>query len=409
MIRRRHVFYIEGYDPQGISGYFRLFRRELTRAGKLWPIQSVVSEPELDADGIAGRWQVETKGPNWQVSTTYEFLRLEDLIRKDLDRSMVVRFFRVMAVFFENLLNGTTYRVFRASWRFGLFYVYPTLLFALAVLGPAALGLALWRVLQGPLLGWAAASIAVAMAVALYAVTWKFKDRWFVLQLVEDWLWGHDWIYGKRPDFDARLDAFAQRIVARAQQGGVDELIVFGHSAGATVLIPVIARALEIDPAFARAVPRLTIATLGSALPLAALHPRGRQVRDAVARVAVEPSLTWVDCQARKDVINFTHFDTVSGIGLDIGPERCNPIIWQVRHRDMLEEETYRRIRWNFFRVHYQFVMANNLRAPYDYFMFVCGPAPLTDWVEHRAAMHEQFAPDASYTPPETPALRPAV
>jgi hypothetical protein len=172
------------------------------------------------------------------------------------------------------------------------------------------------------------------------------------------------------------------------------------------VLPPVSARARAIDPDFARAVPRLSIATLGSALPLAALHPRGRQVREAVARVAIEPSLTWVDCQARKDVINFTHFDTVTGIGLDVGAARCNPTIWQVRHRDMLNEETYKRIRWNFFRVHYQFVMGNDLRAPYDYFMFVCGPAPFTDWVEFRADMHRQFAADATYTPP---ALRPAV
>ncbi len=141
LIRRRHVFYIEGYDPQGISGYFRLFRRELTRACKLWPIQSVVSEPERDTDGIAGRWHAETKGPNWQVSTAYEYPRLEDLIRNDLERSMTKRFFCAMSVFFENLLNGTTFRVFRASWRFGIFYVYPTILFALAVLGPAVVGL----------------------------------------------------------------------------------------------------------------------------------------------------------------------------------------------------------------------------------------------------------------------------
>ena len=31
MIRRRHVFYIPGYDPRGVPPYYRLFRSELRR------------------------------------------------------------------------------------------------------------------------------------------------------------------------------------------------------------------------------------------------------------------------------------------------------------------------------------------------------------------------------------------
>ena len=50
MIARRHVLYVEGYDPQGISGYARLFRRELTRTCKLWPIQSVVKWNDARAE-----------------------------------------------------------------------------------------------------------------------------------------------------------------------------------------------------------------------------------------------------------------------------------------------------------------------------------------------------------------------
>ena len=34
--------------------------------------------------------------------------------------------------------------------------------------------------------------------------------------------------------------------------------------------------------------------------------------------------------------------------------------------------------RWKFFRVHFQFVMANERPNAYDFFMIVCGPIPLT-------------------------------
>jgi hypothetical protein len=30
--------------------------------------------------------------------------------------------------------------------------------------------------------------------------------------------------------------------------------------------------------------------------------------------------------------------------------------------------------------MHYQFIMANEARSPYDFFMLVCGPASVTDW-----------------------------
>ena len=35
--------------------------------------------------------------------------------------------------------------------------------------------------------------------------------------------------------------------------------------------------------------------------------------------------------------------------------------------------------RWQFFRVHFQFVMANERPNAYDFFMIVCGPMPLTE------------------------------
>nr|HMM92906.1 hypothetical protein [Bradyrhizobium sp.] len=40
--------------------------------------------------------------------------------------------------------------------------------------------------------------------------------------------------------------------------------------------------------------------------------------------------------------------------------------------------EHYDKFRWQFFRVHFQFVMANEVPNAYDFFMIVCGPVPLS-------------------------------
>jgi hypothetical protein len=46
----------------------------------------------------------------------------------------------------------------------------------------------------------------------------------------------------------------------------------------------------------------------------------------------------------------------------------------------MLSPDSIRRMQWNLLRMHYQFIMANEARSPYDFFMLVCGPASVTDW-----------------------------
>jgi hypothetical protein len=64
----------------------------------------------------------------------------------------------------------------------------------------------------------------------------------------------------------------------------------------------------------------------------------------------------------------------------------------------MVRPEFYSKLHWNLFRMHYQFIMANDLRAPYDYFMLVCGPLPVEEWASDKPETVESFAADATYT-----------
>jgi hypothetical protein len=94
--------------------------------------------------------------------------------------------------------------------------------------------------------------------------------------------------------------------------------------------------------------------------------------------------------------MNFWEFDPVEGIGVQAGPQRCNPLVWNLRLRDMLNDEFINRNRINFFRLHYQFIMANDKRAPYDFFMLVCGPLPVATWARDPRAALARFADDVA-------------
>src|SRR5262249_25205410 len=127
--------------------------------------------------------------------------------------------------------------------------------------------------------------------------------------------------------------------------------------------------------------PRIVLLTLGGNYPIVGYQKAAKFFRDHLRRLAIEPSIDWIDCQARKDVMNFFDFDPLTSHGIDVGDDRRNPIIVPIRFRDMIRPENYGLFRWKFFRVHFQFVMANEVRHAYEFFMIVCGPVPLRERV----------------------------
>jgi pimeloyl-ACP methyl ester carboxylesterase len=380
VITRRHIFYVAGNDPRGVDSYYRLFQRELLRFEKVSSVEASVSELHIEADKPNAHWSVTAQNAQWHVTTTYDFLRWDDLIAANMKRPMWQRYLLAFICFFKNLADGTIARIFLASWQCGLLYIYPTIGLILTLVGPLALG---WCVAHlasdfAGLAGWWPLIAGCIAAAVSFPIAVRIANKAFVAQLTEARLWYDDWACRRRPDYIERTDTFARQIIAKTRAGNVDEVLIIGHSGGGAVALLVLARALEIDPTFALAVPHAALATLGSLLPITALHRHADQTREAIRRVASEPSVTWVDIQARPDPMNFYRFDPIRDVGLNVD-KQCNPMIWRFSMKDLVSPERYQRLRWNFFRMHFQFIMANDRPVWYDYFMMVCGPMSLAD------------------------------
>jgi hypothetical protein len=398
LIRRRHVFYVEGYDSRGAEGYHRLFGRELARFVATWGAEASLSELAVDSHDIA-HWTIETTGANWRTSTRYEFVRFEHVVNAAARRPLWRQIPRTLQWTYDDLVSGALLRTVRAAWRFAmhLILLQAPLLAWLVVTIAAGWGaaLAIERATGAPL------PIALvggaAICAVLFAALRLLVDRSLMLQVANGWPLMRDFARGRPTGYEQPVEAFAARLVAAARAGEADEILVVGHSAGGLTAPIVVTRALELDPDLGRHGPRVTLITVGSLLPAFALHPAAERMRAAVRRLAVEPAVRWVDCQARKDIMNFWDFDPVGGVGVEVGPERINPIIWPLRLRDMLTDAAYDRLRGSQFRMHYQYVMANDQRAPYDYFLLVCGPVPATEWAAHPDAVAKSFGERAAY------------
>src|SRR6478736_868546 len=397
VIARRHVIYVGGYDPQGAEGYYRLFERSWKRFLTIWPLTSKLGPLELDAEDFA-HWDVEAAGPNWRVATRYEFLRQEHMIRANMAEPMTRQIPRALGWAFDYFVSGALLRVLRTSWAFGLVLIYFQMMLiwwlVLSVGGGGLIAYAAAHALGLPVL--LALVIGIACAFAIFALLRPLADRWFVVQINSHWPHLCAFARGERSCFDPLIDACAERLIAAVRADAADEIIVVGHSGGGALAPAVIVRALERDPDIGRRGPPLVLVTLGSIAPGAALHPRAARLRAVFARLAVEPSVLWIDSQSRADVLNFWNFDPVEGIGARVEGRRCNPLIWKVRFGDMLSRQFYWRIRFNFFRLHYQFIMASDRRAPYDYFLLVCGPVPVAAWARDPNGVLAMFAADGS-------------
>jgi len=380
-VQHRHIVYVQGYDPRGLAQYYRMFRTELRKFGRLYHLTTTVSRPQTAPDGERASWSIETKAEDWQTRTSYDFLRFEDLIQRDLAAPILGTLLRAIWIYWRLVFRGTIARFWKANWRFATFITYPHVLLlaeALCSLG-IALGIALAMNAAGlPRVFGIAAAIPVF--VALLGTVLKYtENQTYLLYLLSDTIWTWQFSHRQRPEWDQRIDRFAEYLVKVARESDAEEIVVVGHSSGSFLGTEILARALKLDPSLGRHGPRIVLLTIGGNFPIVGFHATSKDFRDHLRLLAVEPSIDWIDCQSRKDVMNFYPFDPIAGHGIDVGPSRRNPTIVPVRFREIIKPEHYNVFRWKFFRVHFQFVMANERPHAYDFFMIVCGPIPLRD------------------------------
>jgi hypothetical protein len=134
-VQHRHIVYVQGYDPRGLAQYYRMFRTELRKFGRLYQLTTTVSRPKTAPDGESASWSIETKASDWQTRTSYDFLRFEDLIQRDLAAPILGTVLRAIWIYWRLVFRGTIARFWKANWRFATFITYPHLLLLVEALG----------------------------------------------------------------------------------------------------------------------------------------------------------------------------------------------------------------------------------------------------------------------------------
>lgn len=370
-VTRRAVFFIGGYDPKTPAAFFGRMRKEIQRFDLVWGTETQILNQPCLPDDESGHVTITACSlpEGWSTQTDFSFLALDPIVLSDFNRPVLNRLLRYLAAFSGFIIEGSAQRFFLKAWRFGLYFLYPFLtLVAFALLGGlTALLVCVWLGL---------ASIAIGLAVFFLALS-VFGRRWSTLHLMDLWSFSSQFMRSQRPDAEALLQRFASRIVDKAEAERYDEIILIGHSTGGMLILDVAARCLSLDPDFSQRAPEVSILTLGSTALKAGYSKAAKEFRKRMRQLIADPHLRWVEVQCLTDPINFYKTDPVREMKLDQQTRSEFPLIRTVRIKDMLQPDSYRRIKRNFFRVHYQYIFGNTKAYWYDFFQICCGPNTL--------------------------------
>ena len=389
-VARRRVVHISGFEPVEPSGLDRRMKSGLRKFGELWKSPATTTDPAVAPDGRSIVWTVRAEGPNWATDTRYTVLRWDHLMAPYTERPWVMRILHGYKALGEFAVTGTIFRYFRANIRYGLFVIYPILiLLGVALLGVLA-GIVAAR-LGIPL----AAVTAPLLGLAVFAGLLKVVGDYVYLDFaLSDWAFAADLARRDVEGLEETLTQFAGEVGRAMRDAEADEVLLSSVSLGAVMLVEALSRAYAADPELDRHADKAAFLTVGSSILKIGLHPAAAGLREVVGRIGAEPSLFWVEYQAKVDPINFYKTDPVADLGM---APTGKPIVRQVRIRDMMTPEAYRKATRSSLALHRQFVLPNARRYFYDFYQISFGPLALARRVRLGQKAGTAFAADGAF------------
>lgn len=382
-VRRRRVFYIPGFDPLQTRRYRQFYRTE-------GPRQAAISGYALEVGrkpaGMAHGWSVEAQIDGETVQTVIEVLAWADIIGASMRRSIGATYGQMLQTAWIYVATGALFRLGRLRKGPTLAALYPVVMLSLQ---------ALVAVLAGWALGAAVAGLVPVRGAGLFGlvagggVVWlllrAFKrwDRWFLAHyLMHDYAFSAGLRGAYPPPLVARMEVFRARIAAALAEDW-DEVLVVGHSSGAILGVTILADLVR-EGLPARG-PALGFLTLGQVVPMVSFLPEARKLRGDLAYLSARDEVAWVDVTAPGDGCAFALCDPVAVTG--VAPEAKRwPLVISCAFTQTFSPERWRKMRFRWFRLHFQYMCAFDRPGDYDYFRVTAGPLTLRARYAGRAA-----------------------
>jgi hypothetical protein len=373
----RRVFFIAGFDPKSPRYYHRLYRELAAhRPPGAEGVDGLPVQvgPRRRLNDWADEWDVHWpgNGKNDGLHTRYTLLRWDDIVRAHWERTAS----NVLRDHWNFYVDGSRQNLFSRAWRVSrlnwFFIVFPLgvalLIAALWLLAALAVGAAL------PSHRWGHLALGLGAAAGAWWSWRRLSHR-----LGSDWLmrlygFSHAQAEGRVAELEPRVDAMASLIAQAARESPeCQELLIVGHSTGATLAASALSRVLARNPDLGHTGPQLNLLTLGHCIPLVYYFATAHQLRNELDALTDRPQLTWVDYTAPADWAGCGRVPPWHRPGRAL-LHRLSP-----RFPKILTAEHYRSLKRNRLAMHMQYLKPADHAGRYDLLAFTAGPGTLRE------------------------------
>ena len=395
-VARRRVFYIPGYDPFPPRRYRELYRAEAAAQAAHSGYDIAVGQGASPAG-----WSVRAVIEDAAVTAEVEVLVWSDIVQASMGHGILATYGQLLRTSRAYVGSGALFRLMRLRKGPVIAALYPIGML-LAQLGVALLaarlagaGLALALALPPP---WPWAGLLAAWPVL--AAFRRADRKLYAYYLMHDYAHAAQLGGAYPPELETRMAQFGDRIAA-ALATEADEVLVVGHSSGAHLAVSVLSELIRQGRVPADG-PALSLLTLGQVVPMVSFLPRAARLRADLHFLSAREELAWVDVTAPGDGCAFALCDPVAVTGV-APPDKRWPLVISAAFTRTLTPATWARLRWRFFRLHFQYLCAfDALRGDageYDYFRITAGPLTLGERFARRAPSQSRIeAPASRYT-----------
>lgn len=391
-IRRRHVFFLSGFDPKGAAYYHRIYQEQAALQGAVTGAQYDVSERKTCDKGNAV-WTV----CSGETQTIYEYVRWDDIVRAHWPRGAWQVLWSALCVYALVFREpAALYKIWSVARRTLVALFYPLLYWWIVAALAWAVALGVMLALPGPIGHWGEGVVGAGLSgMAAGVVLWG--GFWLEQRLHTSWLlrifrFADHCATGQVPELSKRWDDLAKQVSNALLKPDTDEVLLVGFSVGSMGAVSAAARLAQLCRDTPHALHKLSLLTLGHCIPLFALMPRAQALRTELASVGANRELVWVDCSSPSDWGSFALVDPVAlCVGAaqgEAGQERTtrtNPLaMMSPRFHTLFHPASYAQLKKNKRRMHMQYLMAGELPGAYDYFLITAGGMSLRERYLHK-------------------------
>lgn len=405
---QRLVVFVGGFDPRGARYYHQMCVRQAA-------LQGAVDERHY---AVSARQALDIASPDggshrhacWQVSDTqaatceYLFFDWSGQVRSHWPRSIWAVLATAMKTYWSVWRARSTLVHLRAELPNTLLsFVYPLvviltgMLLAMLCGWGTAVGARLWLEVGG-LTQW----LCAAATTMLMLSTWSAIDRRMHMSwLLRIFNFSHACARSKELLYDDRVQALAQWIFRRQQLNPELEVVVLGFSVGSVKALALLRAWQQVKSSAVlnvvvegnggtllkhkKEAASVTLLTLGNCIPLFTLMPDAVHVRELLHSVGSDAHIYWADISSPGDSVSFAMCDLqrLALPGGTQGRDFVNPrCMCSPRFHMLFTPRRYRRFRHNKMRMHFQYLMASQLRGVYNFYSMLTTTVAVRVFVE---------------------------